>query len=78
MYFACPMLILEAVKLIDLTACKNLRGKEEKRTLADAAVRGAAHMKACVTTAVLSLVHFSAAGFAAKFRIIHYAPLRRG
>lgn len=46
-------------------------------TLTDAVFRGAAHVEARVTAAVLGLVHLGAARSAAEGRVIHHAPLGR-
>lgn len=44
-------------------------------TLTDAGVRSSAHVKACVTAAVLLLVHLGTARSPAEGRIVHDAPL---
>lgn len=46
-------------------------------TLTDAVFRGAAHVEARVTAAVLGLVHLGTARSAAEGRVIHHAPLGR-
>lgn len=46
-------------------------------TLTDAVFRGAAHVEARVTAAVLGLVHLGTARSAAEGRVVHHAPLGR-
>lgn len=45
-------------------------------TLTDTAFRGAAHVKACITAAVLGLIHLGTARSPAKGWVVHDTPLR--
>jgi len=51
-------------------------GGGPRLTLADGVLGGAAHVEACVTAAVLGLVHLGAARTSAERRVVHHAPLR--
>ena len=53
-------------------------GRCPRLTLADGVIGGAAHVEACVTAAVLGLVHLGTAGPSAEGRVVHHAPLGRG